>query len=458
MKRKCTYGLLFLATFVVAALSSCITDVDVYGTEEDGAVSEFQIGTRAPQDDPDDHRIVKLRMMVFDARTHALKDHVVKTEAQLPKFRYVTDEGEYHFFFVANEPEAFAATLNTVRRISDLDAIAFPASAFDRNTPIPMMKAYTDKVVGVAANRVSVDGEDNGNHWDVCLTRMAVRVDAEVYSGANASSAFTGISFTNLPDQVPLTTNYSGTISQTGTLEIMKGDPSLEPVTDPETLQTKKAEWGLKINRVILPANIPALTSTTYEEKAVKISLLGIESRPSCVLAVGSSYNLPYNTALIITGDVSMPVAVGGIHVVARQWAEADREGRAGENRWLNVSEIVGSAAPSKGAYITFSSNQPIVKFRGMPEPTIPEDYPATPMPPVDGTFDLGGLFSVEFTYDPETGSGTARITPTNATVGVTYNLYLEAKVTPTSGEAPPEPLSREIKITAVDDPEPNID
>jgi hypothetical protein len=450
---------LFLASLVAAVLSSCITDAEVLGGEESGTVSEFQIGTRAPQDDLRDHRIVKLRMMVFDAVTHSLKDHVVKTEEQLiqqeNQFKYVTDEGDYHFFFVANEPEGFASTLNSVRRLTDLDEITFPASAFNREMPIPMMKAYIAEVVRVADNKVLVADKDKGNNWDVCMTRMGVRVDAEVYSGANVASEFSGIRFTNLPDRVPLTAGYSGEISQNGTLEIMAGDVSLEPVTDPDILQDKKAEWGLKIDRVILPANLPALTETTYENQAVKITLLGIGSRPSCVLAVGESYNLPYNTALNILGDVSIPVALGGIHVVPRGWGEVDTEGDVGENRWLNVSEITGTAAPSKGAYITFSSNQPIVKFRGMPDPTIPED-PATPMPPVAGTFVLGGMFSVYFTYDSATGSGTAMITPTDdATVGGTYNLYLEAKLFGKDGEVPPEPLSREIKITVASDPEP---
>jgi hypothetical protein len=151
-----------------------------------------------------------------------------------------------------------------------------------------------------------------------------------------------------------------------------------------------------------------------------------------------NNFTMPWNSRWTVKGALSLPFDVG-FEVRALPWADEDRNGDSGELRWLNVSEITGTATPTKGARITFSSNQPVVGIRG-----------------------AEGLFTVSFSYSygqdatkPGTGTGYATITANGATPGETCTLFLDAKKSAADAHLP---LTRTIKITVAADPEPDIE
>jgi hypothetical protein len=432
------------ALFAATGLASCITDLEVLGKDEYVTMSEFHIGTRAPgADEAIDREIKKLRMIVFDAGNDQIRDLVIKTGDALEQttFSYIIAAGDYHFFFVANEPAASSAALNAVTSVADLDRIAFPAEGFSGDLPIPMVQEFTSVTVRIENNSVTVNGVDEGDTWDLLLVRMGIRLDGDLVSGVDVASKFTGVTISNLPDRVPLTKGYDvSAIQRNGTRNYAwtetEQSPRLRSLRG-EGLPTG-AFWQLKIDREILPANIMPASSPP---DPVRITLHGVDDpAPSTVLKVTDDGEMPVNYHLTLTGNVSLPVELGGMYVHPVGWTDESVAGTSGKLRRLHVSEIEGSASSATGASFTFWSNMPDVRFRGM-TPTQTE-----------GTFNLPGGLTVEFTYnyveDSDSGSGKATIKAGNASASQTpYTLWLEAAHLGNDDE-PLKPLAREIKVT----------
>jgi hypothetical protein len=350
---------------------------------------------------------------------------VVKTDVELHQevITYVTDAGSYHFFFVANEPDGASAALNAVGSVSDLNGIAFPASAFDADKPIPMVKACTDETVVVANNSVKIGNNIPMTHWDVDFERLGARVDITLHSDTDVTSTFTGVRFSNLPDCVPLTGSYTGAVTHNGTRTYAAaGFETIQSSERPEGMV-----WGRKLERVILPANL-----STSDDHVVELELTEPGNLGTCKLgiaAAGAGKNtMPRNSYWQVTGTLATPFNFG-FEIVPMAWTPANTVANPVALRWLNVSEIFGSVTQTRGAFITFSSNQPVVEIgdicldpNGMEKST-------------SSMFDTSD-------FDYNNGSGSVTITSGDSTHDGTYTLFLKAR-----GDSG-EPLTRTIEIT----------
>lgn len=107
--------------------------------------------------------------------------------------------------------------LNQLKSISnycDLDNIAYPERFFTSDQIIPMKQEI--KQVTVLSNGQGARLSDNTEVTilQLALERLAVRIDVVLESDDELEDIFSGLIFQNIPDAVPLTTNYQGAIGQ----------------------------------------------------------------------------------------------------------------------------------------------------------------------------------------------------------------------------------------------------
>lgn len=318
--------------------------------------------------DPD-NTIVSLRVMAFDPSSGICKSNKRYDTYIGEVIIHTISNGTYDFVFLGNEPTGTIRTAldNTIKR-TDLDGIAYPHTLFTSDQPIPMIQTVENVTVLRENKGVSIAGGQAINNWVLALERLGARIDIVLTAREDLSTAFTGVRFGNIPDKVPLTSGYTGTIARNITREFQTGNSSdqgyFEDITLTLQQQAAGAVWGKKITRVILPSSV--FTPKTSAGSAVTFTvLLHDQFNPSCTMGVNETanpadYTLPPNNHLDCEGDIITPLVLS---IKASEWNTSGINGSIPENRMLNISKIETSITPTGGSVISFWSNMPNVSI-----------------------------------------------------------------------------------------------
>ncbi len=345
-------------------ISSCIDETFTDNSTSNS--SYIMIGgtmTRAatnPGTVPDDYIIQSLRVLAFEQANGRCVSNKLYTAANGDIIKHPINPGDYDFVFLANEPPNTLVinALNGISEYDDLDEIAYPERYFSSEQIIPMIQ----EIKGVEVLR---DGQgavlsDNStvNPLQLGLDRLAVRIDVVLESEDDLEDIFSGLTFENIPDAVPLTSNYQGTIGQDNVRILTRADN--ESYFSNETPGTGKV-WAKRISRIILPAK--ELKTIGDQTKAVVLTLdMENHYSPSCELKIASdpvNYSLPINTMLELHGIVKEPLEV---NIKASKWVDEDNNWDIDNQRILRISHTDASITDFNGARISFWSNMPVVK------------------------------------------------------------------------------------------------
>ncbi|MDL2211057.1 hypothetical protein LJB79_00565, partial [Bacteroides sp. OttesenSCG-928-M17] len=324
---------------------------------------------------------------------------------------------KYTMVFLANEPSD--TYFQSISKLSDLNAIAYPAAAFASNKVIPMMQVIEG--VEVQANgtvkltqgtRIDINGKertitaeglyDPDTETDkliLRLDRLAVRLHVTLQSGFAMGTDFKGITLSNMPDVVPLFQGaYTGAITNSIERSYVASEFS--------TVTVSGTDWARQLDRIVIPANY--LPNKTDNAKATKltVNLPDDKYSPDCELRIlDDNYNLPYNTWLEFTGTIKKPLEV---NIKAKDWTDVSNNWQIAGSRVLNVSQTTASITDLNGVRISFYSNMPRVrvleacKKNGEDKITNTEfNDLATPTLNADGTYS-----TTRFYYNPNTGEG----------------------------------------------------
>lgn len=360
--------ILLLATF-----SSCIDETFADNNEAASTfISIRGIGVLSnthPGTTPDDYIVKTLRVLAFDGITGAVVTNVRYNASENDIIRHSIAPGTYDFVFLANEPANIPIInqLEGIANYSDLDNIAYPERFFASDRIIPMKQEV--KLVTVLENGQGARLADNTqvSVLQLALERLAVRIDVVLESEDELEDIFSGLIFQNIPDAVPLTDNYQGTIEQ-GNIRTFKKDTDGSYFS--AATPTNGRVWAKKVNRIILPAK--ELETVEDQTKAVILTVdMGSHYSPSCELKIISdpvNYSLPVNTMLSFKGIVKEPLEV---NIKASKWTDENNNWNIDDQRILNVSHTEASITDFNGTRISFSSNMPVVRV-------LPEVYNVT--------------------------------------------------------------------------------
>ena len=413
-----------ILTFAIISslLYSCAQE-EVVNKEDVEELTPLRIGLRGGNPLLDDE-INTLRIMAFDPVTGACRSNKIYNTSTGSTITHQINQGTYNFIFLGNEPATVSASLDNITFRTGLDAIAYPASIFTSELQIPMMQTVENVAINSAG--VSINSGPVLTEWELALVRLAARIDIVLSSAEDITTAFTGVRFTNIPDVVPLTSGYTGTVTRNGTREftLATNVDYFESVTLPAG-----TAWAHKVTRVILPSS--EFTPKTNASEAVTFTvLLHNQYNPSCTMGVDEvsatkDYTLPRNNWLDAEGDVKVPLVM---NIKALDWGVVGVPGDIPDNRELKVSHIKGMVTRTNHLRIEFWSNQPEVKLLDNTKANIP----------VNNLFQ--GLTGVspanfEYIYDPgtKTGHGTMTLfvnegtTETINDTQTTHTLVLDA-------------------------------
>lgn len=311
----------------------------------------------------EDHIVSTLRIIEFDPATGICLSNVLYTKEQWTNniIKHSIKQGTYDFVFLANEATSTSVLnqLNGVLKYGDLNKIAYPASAFSSDLDIPMIQEIKKVTVLPKGGGIELSDGTQQSFLKLALNRLGVRVDVVLEAEDDFEAVFTGVVFSNIPDLVPLTANYSGsigrsiirkfTLSENGSY-FSDGTPSAVGIT-----------WAKNINRIILPSSEPVDKSEKSEAVVFTVNM-GTNYNPSCELEINSNpvdYSLPMNSKLDLTGIIRDALHV---NVKASDWSEYDGNWIISGNKKLNVSHTQVCITDFNGARISFWSNMPEVK------------------------------------------------------------------------------------------------
>ncbi len=412
-----------LLSIIQFILLSC-SDETMVGSGDSGEDIGINIGTRSVlfPDNPDD-KISGLRIMAFDTKWHLIQRNRYYSTTELnSNLLFQINNGTYDFVIIANEPRdgVINTSLDQVNSLTDLDNIQLSASAFNDNTDIPMMNS-TPNVEVLTDNRGVLISGVNYHTWEITLQRLATRFDLLLYSNTGAASDFTGLTFTNLPNYVPLMGgNYDGTQAVTRTYTVA-GNPSyFQPAT------VSGAAWAIKVSRVILPSNQFSPANQADRAAVLKIQMTGGGLNPQCLLGMNEAsndYTLPHNKNFQITAKVEYPVQV---NVGVTDWGLVNLNGTIYNKRHLNVSALTATVTNINMARIYFYSSESNVNVvsTGYVGSTGSTTFH------VDDVFkSLSGTSATSLHYSSGTSIGYIDIDLKNPyiTSGQTYRIFLDA-------------------------------
>lgn len=479
---------LYLLFFVILLFTSCI-DEYYKDTPKEEYITITGINTRAyegayPGDGLDD-KVETLRILAFNKTSRACESNTFYSGDVLNgnTFRHPINIGEYDFIFLANEPHntVVKAALDNIADYDAIKSISYPARYFDSELIIPMI-AENNGVKVLLDGKLEVNGSAK-TELTVGLRRLAARVDvvlkSKVNFGDGSSGEFKGITFSNIPDRVPLvyglpsdylsgsweygdpTLAYSGgtaidrTVERKLTLvdnpDCFKIDPALLTTED----KANDLVWAVKVKKVILPSSF--FSTKTDEANAIDFTVNLIDKyNPSCKLKIVSNpvnYTLPANAKLDLTGLIREPLEV---NIQPSPWIPDGGDWDISGIRILNVSHVKAKMTDMNGVRISFSSNMPVVKVLD----TVQKEGEANER--VTNTVfnclavDANNPDPYRFVYDPTTGSGhmDLLVDGTNTTgfgthdrtenMSGTYTLTLFAAEDANGRNA----LQRKIKVT----------
>lgn len=392
------------------------------------------------QGDGEDYIVQTFRILAFNGSGECVSNshhNAIRNEI----IKHTIEIGTYDFVFLANEAEntSIKTQLDNLGYYTELNAIAFPASAFASDTLIPMMQEIKDVEVLKNGN-AKIAGTAVATPIKLELDRIGARIDVLLKAVEDLDAIFTGVTFSNLPDKVPLTANYNGTVNRNLTRSFTLSGNS-EYFSD-TTVAESGIVWAKNVARIIVPSNEFTPVDNKNNAMVFTVNLEG-KYNPYCELKIASSdYNIPRNTKLDLLGTVKMPL---DMNIKAEPWIESNNTWTP-DNRILNVSQIEAEITDFNGVRISFSSNMP--KVRVLENVYIGES--GTTATDVTNTIfnDLaitdGTNSTTRFSYDPATGSGymDVLVDDLNSPGNYTYRLVLSAE-----DENGNNQLQREIKI-----------
>lgn len=312
----------------------------------------------------EDYVVENLRILAFDKTTGQCKSNVYYNASKEDIIQHTIETGTYDFIFLANTPPYVNITnkLDTISNYASLNYIAYPADAFISERIIPMIQEV--KNVTVQSNGKGIILNETTTHANILelkLNRMAVRVDVVLESDNNFDGEFKGVSFSNLPDKVPLTSNYKGEAINRNVIRTFTVADNGNYFSTP-TRETSQPTWSKKITRVILPSNSSIKSDNTTDAVTFTVNMHDLYS-PSCLLKTTTNpdnYSLPNNTKLDLTAIIKEPLHV---NIVASQWQDIDNNWNIAPIRILNVSHTEVNITDFNGARISFWSNMPVVRI-----------------------------------------------------------------------------------------------
>lgn len=439
-------------TLLSLLLFSCTDDTFAPGSTDSfvsisGIVTRAYAGTDTLTNNTRDLVVTSLRVLAFDSG-NACESNVLYSGVSLGQsIQHAIAKGTYSFVFLANEASDASVrdALDAIDDYSDLINITYPASAFTSDLEIPMIQTLANVQV-LAEGQIKVGSADAVSTIDLTLTRLGARVDVVLTSDEDLGDVFTGVTFSNIPNGVPLISdNYGGART---TMRSFKMEDDAGYFEDISTGST----WGMRVKRIVLPANV--FTDTDAESKAIvfTVNLEGMYN-PSCKLKIYSAtesgvdkdnYTLPKNARLDLTANVIEPL---NFNIVASEWGSELEEWGTVEIRALNVSHVSANITDFNGARITFTSNMPVVRVldkviynetEGLPTNEVFNDLVGTT-----------GISPTRFYYDYDYGksAGTGYMdvmvdSYNNSPGNYRYKLYLSAEQ-----EGGANQLIREITI-----------
>lgn len=461
-------GILFLA--IPLLLTSCI-DEKVGNETKEGFITFTGINSRSyegsyPGDEQDSH-VESLRILAFNKTSRACESNTLYHSAALTndELRYPINQGEYDFVFLANEPlnNSIKAELDNIAEYDDILSISFPTEYFTSDQSIPMI-AENNGVNILADGNFEINNVTN-SELTINLRRLAARVDIILKSkidwGDINSSEFKGITFSNLPNRVPLihglpsdhlqgswayadpTLTYDGTVvarevdrqfTVTNNSDYFNINSNLLTTED----RANGLIWAVKVKKVILPSSFFAVKSEATNAIVFTVNLTNKYS-PSCKLEILSDpdYRLPANARLQLTGTIKEPLEV---NIKPSLWTSDGSNWEIPGIRMLNVSHTDVKMTDMNGVRVSFWSNMPVVKVLG----TVKKEGEAIERL-TNEVFnclatDANNLNPYRFEYDPVTGNGymDLLVDGTNKIVGAphdrtenmsgTYTLILSAE------------------------------
>lgn len=360
MVYKNIIGILFL--FV---LFSCV-DESLIDRKANGSFIEIQgMGSQSATHagSPEDYTIETLRILTFDINTQDCISNIRYNTSEGDIIRHPVIAGKYDFVFLANEPDdnIIESRLDGISKYADLNSIAYPERFFTSDRIIPMIQEINNVTILPENQGAKLSDGTSVSLLQLKLDRLGVRFDAvlvAVEAEADFDNYFEGITFSGVPDLVPLTAHYNGpSVNHSVTRKFSRDTKYIADTTSSVT----GATWAKRISRVILPAN--ELETKDDEMQAVTFTINMKEKYPpSAKLKISSSpvnYSLPINTKLDLTGIIRESLDV---NIEASEWGSTDNEWDIAGNRILNVSETDVRITDFNGARISFWSNMPVVR------------------------------------------------------------------------------------------------
>lgn len=316
-----------------------------------------------------DDKIVNLRILGFDAmgicvsnkRYEAKKYDIIKHEIK---------KGTYNFVFLANEPyPETTSPLNDIMTYSDLKSISYTASTVNSSEEIPMSQEI--KEVEVLGNEGQSKVDDvTHNPLVLSLSRLATRIDIQLEANENLSDDFKGITFGNIPAEVPLLSDDNSSVARNITRTFTIDEDYFQRLTPTSEQTARGVVWVQQMTRFILPFS--NFTPTDEEDKAV-VFTVNLESMydPAAKLKIHTAgvdgaekdnYTLPRDAALLVQASVKLPF---DLNITVSNWGERKGDWQV-QDRQLNVSQIEADITDFNGVRITFSSN--LTKVHVLPD------------------------------------------------------------------------------------------
>ena len=203
-----------------------------------------------PGDTPDDYVIKSLRVLAFEQANGKCVSNKLYTAANGDIIKHPINPGDYDFVFLANEPSntLIISGLDGIKEYTDLDGIAYPERYFSSEQIIPMMQEIKGVEVLPGGRGAVLSDNSTVNPLQLGLDRLAVRIDVVLESEDDLEDIFSGLTFENIPDAVPLTSNYQGTIGQDNVRILTRADN--ESYFSDATPSSGRV-WAKKISRII---------------------------------------------------------------------------------------------------------------------------------------------------------------------------------------------------------------
>ena len=391
------------------------------------------------QGNSDDYIVETFRILAFNGGGECVSN--TRYSAILNEvIQHPIDLGTYNFVFLANEPNIPSLTLKLDNLFSynELNDVAYPESAFASDEIIPMIQEIKNVEI-LSGGGAKIDGVAVSTPIPLKLDRIGARIDVTLKAVEDLDAIFTGVTFSNMPDKVPLTANYNGTINRNVTRTFtLAGDNEYFSDT---TVAESGIVWAKNIARIIVPANEFSPVSNKGDATVFTVNMDG-KYNPYCELKIATGdYSLPRNTKLDLIATVKMPLEV---NIKASPWEESNNNWTP-DSRILNVSQIEAAITDFNGVRISFSSNMP--KVRVLPVVYVGDVGATTDVTNTvfnDLAITDGTNSTSRFSYDPATGSGymDVLVDGINAIGNYTYRLILSAE-----DENGNNQLQREIKV-----------